>query len=109
MNIKDFVKDSMIQAFLDENEEFKYYNVYLEYTNVGDPYFYVVKECDEDPQICGGVAFFLKDYFDRYWEKWMNAMIDDISREIEKNLDNTPLERKLEIIRHQVFELGKIQ
>lgn len=110
MNIKDFVKDCMIKSFLDEQDEFKYENVYLEYTCYPEPYFYVVKECDEDPQCCStDNCFPVKVYMDKFKERWMMAMIKDISNEIVKKLDKTPLEMKIDIIRHQVFELGKIQ
>lgn len=100
----------MIQAFLDEQDEFKFSNVYLEYTCYPEPYFYVVKECDKDPQLCNtDNCFPVKAYMDEYHERWMRVMIEDICNEIEKNLEKTPLDLVLEDIRHKVFEIGKPQ
>ena len=108
--LKDYVKQCIIDSFLGKNDEFKYANVFIEYVTDGnlDPMFLVVKECGVDPLLAeGSVCFPISDYIKRFHEKWMEVMIDDITNEVEKNLEPTHLEVMLEEMRKKSFDIGK--
>lgn len=97
----------MFRAFMDNGDEFRYNNVYIEYECCDEPVFIVVKEGDEDPKLSSGIAFCMSDYTKEYQENWMKAMIEHISQEIEKNLEKTQLDLILDDIRLKVFDIGK--
>ena len=108
--IKNFVKQCIIDSFLGKQDEFKYANVFIEYVvdEHLEPMFLVVKECGVDPLLAdGSVSFPISDYIKRFHEKWMKVMVDDITNEVEKNLEPTHLEVMLEEMRKKSFDIGK--
>ena len=99
----------MIQAFLGRQDEFKYANVFIEYEVCdGESSFVVVKECGIDPQLVDGcITFPVLDYVKEFPYNWMKMMIEDITSEIENNIDPTHIEVLIEEMRHMSFEVGR--
>ena len=110
MSIKDFVKESVIDSFLGRQDEFKYANVYVEYVIDCElePVFLVVKECGIDPLLVEGTpAFSIIDYIKLFHEQWMKVLINDITKEVEKNVEPTHIEVMLEDMKKKAFDIGK--
>lgn len=108
--MKNFIQTCVIDSFLGKQDEFKYANVFIEYVvdEHSEPMFLVVKDCGVDPLLAdGSVSFPISDYIKRFHEKWMKVMVDDITNEVEKNLEPTHLEVMLEEMRKKSFDIGK--
>ena len=107
--IRDFVRGAMFMSFEDNGDEFKYQFVYLEYSAYPEPMFMVVKEePGKDPKIYGGKEYWVTEYMDKYQERWMKAMIKDITDQIQIKNNEAKMERKLDAIRKKVYEISKI-
>ena len=108
--MKDFIQKCIINSFLGIQDEFQYANVFIEYVtgyNL-EPMFLVVKECGVDPLLAdGSVCFPISDYIKHFHDKWMRVMINDITDEVEKNLEPTNLEVMLDEMRKKSFDIGK--
>lgn len=110
--IKLFVERSVTDALLKKQEEFKYANVWLECDGYPEPYFWIAPETKTDPIIKQGdvKGYYLKDYMDRYYDKWLVMMIKDIAEDIEAAMkpdETTKLEQMIDDMRHKSFDIGK--